>query len=143
MLGMGSCRCRVERQVDVVDQLEEARKPEMGGGVAALERLAQALGLGIDARHPHQLERRAPLDLDHQIGADVPGPDDRDAESSSGRAHATAGEPLRRRAPQGSGTPLEPVETERLEERGAPARSRSSRRSRDPDVGASVTPCMA
>ena len=71
VLGMRAGRGCVERQVDVVDQLEQPGQTVVGDGVAALARQPQTGRAGVDAGHADQLERGAALDLDHQVGADV------------------------------------------------------------------------
>ena len=141
VLGMGGRRGRVERQVDVGDLGEQVGEAAVGDGVAALARPPQAVGVGIDPRHAHQLEQRAALDLDHQVGADVPGADDRHPDAWAIGAHARVGTRMRRAA-WASGT-----RPKRSSRNGSSSGGRRPvviiSASARPDDGASVTPCIA
>jgi hypothetical protein len=44
----------------------------LGGGLDAhLAGTLEAVGVGVDAHHPHRLQHRAALQLGQQVGADV------------------------------------------------------------------------
>ena len=140
VLGMGVCRGRIERQVDALDQVEERRQAAVGGDMPVLASAPQPVRLRVDPCHAGQLQRGAPLDLDHEVGADVARADDGDAQRPAVRAHAGSG--LRaRRIGRGSG-----IRRKRSSRKGSRRSGRRpvviiSARAR-PDVGASVTPCI-
>jgi len=94
VLDVGLGRRRVEDDPDVVetvhgDQAGDAR----GGGLHAEAAGApQTVGVRVEADHRGDLERRGqPLNLDEQVGADVPGPDDGDfGDGAHGASWGTA-----------------------------------------------------
>ena len=135
---MGVCRGRIERQVDALDQVEERRQAAVGGDMPVLASAPQPVRLRVDPCHAGQLQRGAPLDLDHEVGADVARADDGDAQRPAVRAHAGSG--LRaRRIGRGSG-----IRRKRSSRKGSRRSGRRpvviiSARAR-PDVGAQRDP---
>ena len=115
-----------------------ARQPLVADDVPVLARRREPGRRRVDAGHAGHLEQRAPLDLDQQVGADVAGADDRDAEAACRRS--------RRARPAGGRRARSAIRGKRSSRNGSSTGGRCPVAIISaiawPDGGASVMPCM-
>jgi hypothetical protein len=93
LLAVGSCRGRVEDELELAGAVDDPVHAFGGGVEARLARASEPVRVRVDPDDGDRLQHLGALELDHQIGADVPGTED-DARCST-RHGRTSWSPIR------------------------------------------------